>query len=118
MIKKKTVFESDEHEKGWFIRVTINCSKNLWKNIFKYNNEVLKEEIIFEEKTEEEAMLEEHLLKLPTRSFHIEVSKLGYPYDCVVFISEDEMKSSVINGIEMNIGARVSYGSYENPDGY
>lgn len=78
----------------------------------------MKEEIIFEEKTEEEAMLEEHLLKLPTRSFHIEVSKLGYPYDCVVFMSEDEMKSSVINGIEMNIGARVSYGSYENPDGY
>ena len=64
-VKKKPVFESDEHEKAWFIRVTINCSKTLWKNIFKHN-EILKEEIVFEEKTEEEALLEEHLLKLPT----------------------------------------------------
>jgi RNA polymerase sigma-70 factor, ECF subfamily len=55
-VKKKPVFESDEHEKAWFIRVTINCSKNLWKNIFKHNNEILKEEIIFEEKSEEEAV--------------------------------------------------------------
>ena len=64
-VKKKPVFESDEHEKAWFIRVTINCSKTLWKNIFK-RNEILKEELVFEEKTEEEALLEEHLLKLPT----------------------------------------------------
>ncbi|WP_300384152.1 sigma-70 family RNA polymerase sigma factor [Clostridium sp.] len=64
-VKKKPLFESDEHEKAWFIRVTINCSKSLWKNIFKHN-EILREKLIFEEKREEEDLLEEHLLKLPT----------------------------------------------------
>ena len=26
--KKRPVFESEEHEKAWFIRVTINCCKS------------------------------------------------------------------------------------------
>ena len=26
-IKKQPVFENEEHEKAWFIRVTVNCSK-------------------------------------------------------------------------------------------
>ena len=28
-IKRAPVFESEEHEKAWFIRVAINCSKSL-----------------------------------------------------------------------------------------
>lgn len=57
--------------------------------------------------------------KLPTRSLHIEVSKLGYQPDCVIYMEEEEMKPSVINGVEMNIGAKeVSYGPYDNPEGY
>lgn len=31
-IQKEPVFESTEHERAWFLRVTINCSKNFWKS--------------------------------------------------------------------------------------
>ena len=35
-IKRAPVFESEEHEKAWFIRVAVNCSKSLlaspWRN--------------------------------------------------------------------------------------
>lgn len=43
-------FKSEEHEKAWMIRVTINCSKNLLKShFFKYDTK-MPEEIIFETK--------------------------------------------------------------------
>ncbi len=32
---KKPLFESAEHEKAWFLRVTINLCKNLWKTAWK-----------------------------------------------------------------------------------
>lgn len=57
--------------------------------------------------------------KLPVRYFYIEVSKLGYQPDCVIYMEQEEMKPSIINGVEMNIGVReVSYGPYDNPEGY
>ncbi len=31
-MQKDPIFESVEHEKAWFLRVTINCSKNFWKS--------------------------------------------------------------------------------------
>ncbi len=31
-MQKAPVFESAEHERAWFLRVTINCSKNFWKS--------------------------------------------------------------------------------------
>ena len=34
-MKRKPVFESLEHEKAWFIRVTLNCSKTSLKYIFE-----------------------------------------------------------------------------------
>lgn len=36
-MKNKTVFKSLEHEKAWFIRVTINECKNLLKSWFRRN---------------------------------------------------------------------------------
>ena len=47
-------FESEEHEKAWFIRVTINCSKNLLNSKFLKNTAELKEEIAFETKERHE----------------------------------------------------------------
>lgn len=34
-IKKQPSFENTEHEKAWFIRVTINLCKNWWKTAWK-----------------------------------------------------------------------------------
>lgn len=31
-VRKTPVFDSAEHEKAWFMRVTINCCKNFWKS--------------------------------------------------------------------------------------
>lgn len=53
------------------------------------------------------------------RFFNIEVSKLGYQPDCIIYVNEEDMKISIINGVEMKIGHGTgSYGPYENPDGY
>lgn len=41
---------------------------------------------------------------MPMRFFNIEVSKLGYQPDCIIYVAEDEMKMSVINGVEMKLG--------------
>ena len=37
-MKKKPIFESFEHEKSWFIRVTLNCSKTVLMSF--WNNKV------------------------------------------------------------------------------
>ena len=50
LARKMPTFESEEHEKAWFIRVTINCSKNLLNSKFLKNTAELKEEIAFETK--------------------------------------------------------------------
>ena len=52
--KKMPKFKSEEHEKAWFIRVTINLSKNM-KNI-NWNKKVisLDENIVFETKEEQD----------------------------------------------------------------
>ncbi|MBQ7776669.1 MAG: sigma-70 family RNA polymerase sigma factor [Lachnospiraceae bacterium] len=34
-IGKRPVFESENHAKAWFLRVTINTAKNLWKTAWK-----------------------------------------------------------------------------------
>ena len=34
-IGKRPVFESEDHAKAWFLKVTINMSKNLWKTAWK-----------------------------------------------------------------------------------
>lgn len=45
-IKKKPCFDSFEHEKAWFIRVTLNCSKTVMKSF--WNTKVIE----FDENTE------------------------------------------------------------------
>ena len=54
LARKMPSFESEEHEKAWLIRVTINCSKNLLNSKFLKNTAELKEEIIFETKERHE----------------------------------------------------------------
>lgn len=40
-ILSSKVFESDEHEKAWFIRVTVNACKDIFKSIFRTKTEPL-----------------------------------------------------------------------------
>lgn len=40
-IQSSKVFENDEHEKAWFIRVTINACKDVFKSFFRTKTESL-----------------------------------------------------------------------------
>ena len=44
LAKKMPDFKSEEHERAWLIRVTINCSKNLLNSKFFRNTAELKED--------------------------------------------------------------------------
>ncbi len=59
-------FESEEHEKAWLIRVTINACKDTFKNFFRRNvcsfEELEKEPFYIQE---ENRFLLESILKLP-----------------------------------------------------
>lgn len=45
--QKVPEFQSEEHEKAWMIRVTINCSKNLLNSFWNRKVDSLSEEIPF-----------------------------------------------------------------------
>lgn len=63
-IKKHPTFESKEHEKAWFIRVTINCFKNIWSSPFRKHTQPLEECTVISEK-DEVGQLEQFLSDLP-----------------------------------------------------
>lgn len=48
LAKKLPKFESEEHEKAWLIRVTINCSKNMLNSGFIRHRAELDENLTFE----------------------------------------------------------------------
>ena len=62
-IRKQPEFENEEHEKAWFIRVTINCSKNLFSFLSRNTFEEINENISEESSPEE--IMDEFLDKLP-----------------------------------------------------
>ena len=53
--KNNIIFESEEHEKAWLIRVTINLTKNLNNSSWNKKTTELNENIAFENKEESEA---------------------------------------------------------------
>lgn len=64
-LKRKPTFESLEHEKAWFIRVTLNCSKTSLKSLWNNKIEEIDEQTyIFEKK---EIDLTPYLNKLPKK---------------------------------------------------
>lgn len=42
-LRKHPCFESDEHEKAWFIRVAVNCSKSMLSSAWMKRNQSLEE---------------------------------------------------------------------------
>ena len=64
-IRRNPEFENEEHEKAWFLRVTINCSKNLFASFSKNRTDELPENVAGI--TREEKMLDEFLMELPKK---------------------------------------------------
>lgn len=48
-LKHSTEFKNEEHRKAWLIRVTINCSKNIFSNAWFQKTVPLSEELAFED---------------------------------------------------------------------
>ena len=65
LLKKRPVFESQEHCKAWLLRVTINCSNTLLASLWKKRTVVLEEDLPFQEKDNLE--LYEELSRLPQK---------------------------------------------------
>lgn len=42
-VRKRPVFESDEHAKAWFLRVTVNCANSLLSSPFRRHSAPLEE---------------------------------------------------------------------------
>ena len=53
-IKSNCKFENSEHEKAWFIRVTINCCRKLWSSAWFRHTVPLDEDISLEMQEENE----------------------------------------------------------------
>jgi len=64
-IRRSPEFMGEEHEKAWFLRVTINCSKNLFASFTKNSTVTLFDRNLGI--TDEEKILEEFLAKLPMK---------------------------------------------------
>ena len=96
-ILSSVVFESDEHEKAWFIRVTINSCKDLLKSFFRKNTVSLDEVIPpSEEMTEEHREVLEAVLSLPAK--YREVIYLHY-YEGYSGVEIAEMLNKNVNTI-------------------
>ena len=48
-VRKTPVFDSREHEKAWFMRVTINCCKNFWKSPWMQRRSALEKDVLEKE---------------------------------------------------------------------
>lgn len=64
-VKKAPAFESAEHERAWFLRVTLNCCKRLWASPWRRHSVPLEESIQVD--TPEDHYLAEELKKLPKK---------------------------------------------------
>ncbi len=63
--KAKPEFQSLEHEKAWFLRITINCCKTLLKSAWFRKTTELDVELVYN--TPESQMLIEHIMALPPK---------------------------------------------------
>jgi len=65
LLKKRPVFESEEHCKAWLLRVTVNCSNTLLTSLWKKRTVALEEDLPFQE--EESLELYRELSGLPQK---------------------------------------------------
>ncbi len=66
LLQRKSPFDSDEHEKAWLIRVTINKCKDVFKSFWHRNIDPIENaELIFEDNADKELM--QVVLSLPKK---------------------------------------------------
>lgn len=53
-LKKRPVFESEEHRKAWMLRVTINCSNSFLASSWRRNRAELPEDLPFEDRRQQD----------------------------------------------------------------
>lgn len=64
-IKTDKVFENEEHIKAWLLRVTINCSHNVFSNSWVQKTVPISEDIVFD--TKEKGDVYYAVLELPQK---------------------------------------------------
>jgi len=64
-IRKNPCFQSQEHEKAWFIRVTINCCKTAWSSAWRRRTAPLDETMPYLQR-QPQSLIDE-LQKLPQK---------------------------------------------------
>ena len=64
-VRRRPDFESGEHEKAWFLRVTLNCCKKLWGAPWRRHDVPLEEDLPAD--APERHYLMEELKKLPKK---------------------------------------------------
>lgn len=64
-LKKKPTFDSEDHRKAWFLRVTINCSNTFLSSVWQRRTEGLSEELPFKEQEHQDLYRE--LQRLPQK---------------------------------------------------
>lgn len=64
-IKTEKVFENEEHIKAWLLRVTINCSHNVFSNSWAQKTVPISEDIVFD--TKEKGDVYYAVLELPQK---------------------------------------------------
>jgi len=100
-IRKKPRFESEEHAKAWFIRVTVNCCKKYWASSWFKRNIITND--LPEETTSELIELSLELDKLPEK----------YRYVIHLFYYEDmsiEKISKVLNRKPSTVRTQLTRG--------
>ncbi len=103
-IKTDKEFESEEHIKAWLIRVTINCSKNVFSDLWFKRTVPLSEEITFE--TDRESDVYHAVAELPQKYravihlFYYEDMPIAQISRCLG-IKETTVKSQLHRGREM-----------------
>lgn len=88
-LKSPVSFQSSEHAKAWFIRVTVNCCKNYWKSAWFRKRAPLEEnaEMPEEQPDDRQEALIERVKTLP-RKYRVVIHLFYFEDMCVEEISQ------------------------------
>lgn len=81
-LRSRPLFESEQHEKAWFLRVAVNCSKNLFASAWFQKTQRLQEKDAFHTVMQEESEVYYAVAALPPQLRM--VIHLYYYEDCPV----------------------------------